>query len=176
MRREFMQILIVDEDNVSEDGLEFDVQREESRVTNKRLKEVTVKHIIENFHKLGKPSERNISYHSRSTGSDSDIASRRTGTFSSQYGRNTEDSNWVVGVDQIQRLVGMFGGDLDKFENFYLLRRSTSNERALDDEVTLSDFTKAVESYMNDANMDSYAMVLYLFKMKFGDEEQMVSL
>lgn len=27
---------------------------------------------------------------------------------------------------------------------------------------------------MNDANMDPYALVLYLFKMKFGEQESMV--
>lgn len=45
-------------------------------MTNKKLKEVTVKHIMENFQKLGKPSERDsYRYLNRSTQSASDIYS-----------------------------------------------------------------------------------------------------
>jgi len=29
---------------------------------------------------------------------------------------------------------------------------------------------------MNDANMDAYALVLYLFKLKFGEQESLVYL
>jgi len=29
---------------------------------------------------------------------------------------------------------------------------------------------------MNDANMDAYALVLYLFKLKFGEQENLVYL
>jgi len=72
----------------------------------------------------------------------------------------------------------MCGGDLDKFEHFYLMRRSTNygSTKASSCEVSLNDFTEAVESYMNDANMDAYALVLYLFKLKFGDQENLVYL
>ena len=40
----------------------------------------------------------------------------------------------------------------------------------------MGDFTDAVESYMNDANMDPYALVLYLFKLKFGETETQIYL
>ena len=43
-------------------------------------------------------------------------------------------------------------------------------------DISLSDFTDAVESYMNDANMDAYALVLYLFKLKFGEHENLIYL
>ena len=128
--------------------------------------------------------------------------------MSFRYG-NPDDANWVVGVDKIHHLISMCGGDLKKFESFYLLRRSnyvsivpasTSSDggalsfcrhycsvsdltwpsfllqgsQASARDITLGDFTDAVESYMNDANMDPYALVLYLFKMKFGEQESMV--
>lgn len=35
-----------------------------------------------------------------------------------------DDSDLVVSVDKMQQLIKMCGGDLDKFESFYLLRRS----------------------------------------------------
>ena len=73
---------------------------------------------MENFQKLGKPGERN-SYLRRSTASDED--SDRSMSY--RYG-NPEDANWVVGVDKIHHLISMCGGDLKKFESFYLLRRS----------------------------------------------------
>lgn len=69
MRREYMKMLLVD--NLSEDGsseygeyrnvsVHSDVEPNEMQqpLNNKRLKEVTVKHIMENFHKLGKPADR----------------------------------------------------------------------------------------------------------------------
>ena len=128
--------------------------------------------------------------------------------MSFRYG-NPDDANWVVGVDKIHHLISMCGGDLKKFESFYLLRRSnyvsivpasTSSDggrafilppncsvsdltwpslfvqgsQASARDITLGDFTDAVESYMNDANMDPYALVLYLFKMKFGEQEALV--
>lgn len=70
----------------------------------------------------------------------------------------------------------MFGGDLKKFESFYLLRRSNYGSQQSTRDITCSDFTDAVESYMNDANMDPYALVLYLFKLKFGEQENLVYL
>jgi len=88
--------------------------------------------------------------------------------MSYRYG-NPDDANWVVGVDKIHHLISMCGGDLKKFESFYLLRRSNYGSQASARDITLGDFTDAVESYMNDANMDPYALVLYLFKMKFGE-------
>ena len=41
--------------------------------------------------------------------------------MSYRYG-NPDDANWVVGVDKIHHLISMCGGDLKKFESFYLLR------------------------------------------------------
>ena len=43
-------------------------------------------------------------------------------------------------------------------------------------EISCADFTDAVESYMNDANTDPYALVLYLFKLKFGEDESLIYL
>ena len=40
-----------------------------------------------------------------------------------RYG-SQEDANWTIGVDKVNELVSMCGGDLKKFESFYLLRRS----------------------------------------------------
>ena len=88
----------------------------------------------------------------------------------------------------------MCGGDLKKSESYYLLKRSNyvSKEHfsrfdskfefcvkgPLDNsrEISCADFTDAVESYMNDANTDPYALVLYLFKMKFGEDESLIYL
>ena len=133
MRREYMKMLLVD--NLSEDG--SSEYGEETRtvvsnyesaiselsampVNNKRLKEVTVKHIMENFQKLGRPGDRST-YLRRSTQSDEDTDSMRSMTH--RYG-SPDEANWVVGVDKIHHLISMCGGDLKKFESFYLLRRS----------------------------------------------------
>ena len=88
----------------------------------------------------------------------------------------------------------MCGGDLKKSESYYLLKRSnyvsiqqfpalTLNlnfvlKGSLDStrDISCADFTDAVESYMNDANTDPYALVLYLFKMKFGEDESLIYL
>ena len=35
---------------------------------------------------------------------------------------------------------------------------------------------EAVESYMNDANTDPYALVIYLFRSKFGDNNNLIYL
>lgn len=80
----------------------------------------------------------------------------------------------------MQQLIRTCGGEnLRGFESQYLMSRLTNKKkRKGDDEssptseqasITCRDFTKAVESYMNDANTDSYALVLYLFKKKFGE-------
>lgn len=123
---------------------------------------------MENFQKLGQPGERN-SYLRRSTESSSEDNDRM-----SYHYENPDDANWVVGVDKIHHLISMCGGDLKKFESFYLLRRSNYGSQSSTRDITLGDFTDAVESYMNDANMDPYALVLYLFKMKFGEQESQV--
>lgn len=72
----------------------------------------------------------------------------------------------------------MCGSDLKKFESFYLLRRSNYEGDTADtnQDITCTDFTDAVESYMNDANTDPYALVLYLFQLKFGEQEKLIHL
>ena len=59
--------------------------------------------------------------HRRSTQSESDEDSLRSMSF--RYS-DPEDGNWVVGVDKLNHLINLCGGDLKKFESFYLLRRS----------------------------------------------------
>ena len=167
MRREYMKMLLV-EDEPAEDGL-CNIQRE-TTVSSKRLSSVTINHIYESFKKLGRPSQRDSHYLTRSTRSESDILSKCS---NNRYSRGRlggiDDPNLVVSFDKIQDLINMCGGDLDSFQKFYLLRRSINQDSEDSHEISLNDFTKAVESYMNDANMDAYALVLYLFKLKFGE-------
>ena len=54
----------------------------------------------------------------------------------------------------------------------FVLKESLDSTR----DISCADFTDAVESYMNDANTDPYALVLYLFKMKFGEDESLMYL
>lgn len=56
---------------------------------------------------------------STSDGEDTDSVRNESYRYS-----NAEEGNWVVGVDKIHQLVSMCGGNLKKFESFYLLRRS----------------------------------------------------
>ena len=88
---------------------------------SKRLKDVTVKHIVENFQKLGKPGQRFSARgrHTQADGDDDD--SMRSASY--RYA-DPDDANWTVGVDKIPHLISMCGGDLRKSESFYLLRRS----------------------------------------------------
>ena len=46
--------------------------------------------------------------------------------------QNPEDGNWVVPIEDIHRLIRMCGGDLNKFESFYLLKRSNYDGGSLD--------------------------------------------
>ena len=135
MRREYMKMLFVD--NLSEDGGSNSEYGEEVARTvlsdsglgdpqmpaanSKRLKDVTVKHIVENFQKLGKPGQRFSARgrHTMADGDDDD--SMRTASY--RYA-DPDDANWTVGVDKIPHLISMCGGDLRKSESFYLLRRS----------------------------------------------------
>lgn len=73
-------------------------------------------------------------------------------------------------------MVSMCGGELKDFEKKNLLRRSNYGTLDSTQDITCNDFTEAVESYMNDANTDPYALVLYLFKMKFGIEDSLIYL
>lgn len=43
-------------------------------------------------------------------------------------------------------------------------------------DITFNDFAEAVESYVNDANTDPYSLVRYLFKLKFGEQENLLYL
>ena len=127
MRREYMKMLFNDEnvsenDNGSEYGEESSTTRTlqtESLIcgstsaiedpaeksTNKRLKEVTAKHILENFKKIGKQGPRNRYSHRRSTSQsdgdeeESDYSSSQR-SMSYRYGTQ-EDANWVIGADMI---------------------------------------------------------------------------
>ena len=42
--------------------------------------------------------------------------------------------------------------------------------------MTITDFTDAVESYMNDVSTEAAPMVNYLFKLKFGDDTDILSM
>jgi len=42
--------------------------------------------------------------------------------------------------------------------------------------VTVVDFTDAVESLMNDVSMEAAPMISYLFKLKFGDDSDVLTL
>ena len=109
MRREYMKMLLVEEEPV-EDGIS---DLRDTTVAGKRLKEVTINHLVENFQKLGKPSVRESHYLNRSTREESDIFSMRSSSNRQRYG-SIDDSNYVVGVDKIESLINMCGGDLDK--------------------------------------------------------------
>ena len=136
MRREYMKMLF--NDNISEHDTGSEYGEESTARTlqsdslvggelqvpekNKRLKEVTAKHILDNFKKIGKPGDRHSHRHSTQSDYDeSDSSSQRSMSY--RYG-SPQDANWVIGVDKISEMVSMCGGDLKNFENFYLLRRS----------------------------------------------------
>lgn len=188
MRREYTKLAFVeslDEDGSSEYSDELARTQNSSDSTiiqdggqiamsmnTKRLKDVTVKHILENFQKLGNPGLRST-YSRRAALSDQDFEDDDESMRSLSYRySDPEDANWEVPVEQVKHLINNCGGDLKKFESFYLLRRSNyETQDSTKRTISCSDFTDAVESYMNDANTDPYALVLYLFKLKFGDQE-----
>ena len=133
----------------------------------KRLKDVAVKQILENFQKVGKPGVLDLT---------NEESMRR---MSYRY-THAMNGNWAVERENVEQIVEMCGGNLSKLESFYLMKRSSNNN---DDEaeqstrdITCSDFTDAVESYINDVQADPYAMVLYLFKLKFGESTEMLEL
>lgn len=98
---------------------------------------------------------------------DDDVLRRMSFRYSSP-----EDGSYSVNIEDVQKLVKMCGGDLNKFENFYLLKRSSYEGSNLDStrDVTCQEFTDAVESYVNDANTDPQSMIMCLFKLKFGED------
>lgn len=138
MRREYTKMLSVDA--LSEDGgSEYGEEIAGGRITpsnsdsmsfcdlsvpanKKRLKEVTVKHILENFQKIGRPGDGRRSTMQRNTYADGDDDDSMR-SLSYRYS-DPEDANWEVGVEKIPSLISMCGGDLKKFESYYLLRRS----------------------------------------------------
>lgn len=76
-------------------------------------------------------------------------------------------------------MVEMCGGNLSKLESFYLMKRSAHNDSGLTDstrDISCADFTDAVESYINDVQSDPQSMVLYLFKLKFGEGSDILEL
>lgn len=81
-------------------------------ISHKRLKDITVKHILDNFKKIGKPGQYERT-------SDDQSSKRNSLRFST-----AEQAGWSVSIEDMDRLIRMCGGDLDKFESFYLLKRS----------------------------------------------------
>jgi hypothetical protein len=149
-------------------------------ISHKRLKDITVKHILDNFKKIGKPGlydhalEENSGY------------KRNSLRFST-----AEQAGWTINIEDMHRLIRMCGGDLDKFESFYLLKRSNYGSQHVSTfqslpyknqsfestrDVTISDFTDAVESLMNDVSTEAAPMINYLFKLKFGEQADVLSL
>jgi hypothetical protein len=82
-------------------------------ISHKKLRDITVKHILENFKKIGKPG-----LYDRDS-MDEDDLKRNSLRYSL-----AEHANWSINIEDIHKLVKMCGGDLDKFESFYLLKRS----------------------------------------------------
>ena len=149
-------------------------------ISHKRMKDITVKHILDNFKKIGKPGlydhalEENCGYKKNSL------------RFST-----AEQAGWTINIEDMHRLIRMCGGDLDKFESFYLLKRSNYGSQHVSTfqsspykgqsfestrDVTISDFTDAVESLMNDVSTEAAPMINYLFKLKFGEQADVLSL
>lgn len=68
-----------------------------------------------------------------------------------------ENGNWAINVENVPQVVEMCGGNLNKFESYYLMKRSAQNDSGMSDstrDITCADFTDAVESYVNDVNSD----------------------
>lgn len=82
-------------------------------ISHKKLRDITVKHILDNFKKIGKPGLFDRE------GMDEDDLKRNSLRYSL-----AEHANWSINIEDIHKLVKMCGGDLDKFESFYLLKRS----------------------------------------------------
>lgn len=154
MRREYMRMVLNDnstEDGISEDGIEIGARSGTMaseaimlpKANLKRLKDITVKNILSNFRKLGRINE--------DMEIDEDTLRRMSYRYSS-----IEDGAYAVGIEDIHQLVRMCGGDLNKFESFYLLKRSNYDGASLDStrDVTCHEFTDAVESYVNDATAE----------------------
>lgn len=133
--------------------------------SQRRLKEVTVKNILDNFRRIGQPND------------DYEVDEETMRRMSERYSC-PEEGNYSVQLEDVHRVVSMCGGDLNKFEINHLLKRSALESSEGDEtrDVTVNEFTDAVESYVSDANADPESMVLYLFKLKFGDKADFVYL
>jgi hypothetical protein len=139
-----------------------------AEISHKRLKDITVKHILDSFKQIGQTSEEE--------------SQRNSLRFS-----NTEQASWAINVNDVHRLIRLCGGDLDKFESFYLLKRSNygsscfvsyastqiTQETSFESTRTVSigEFTDAIESLMNDVSMEAGTLIPYLFGLKFGTSE-----
>lgn len=97
---------------------------------------------MESFWELGRPTRSTTDSYSES---------------SESHSRNvTSYQDFSVDLGKIHALVQKCGGDLSKFESFYLLKRSDFGaQNELDPEVSFANFTEAVESIMNDATQDA---------------------
>jgi hypothetical protein len=71
-----------------------------------------VKNILSSFKQIG--------YQNDEIEFDDDVMRRMSYRYSSP-----EDGSYTVNLENIQSLLRMCGGDLNKFESFYLLKRST---------------------------------------------------
>ena len=121
IRREYIKMIYPDLSDMNEsfNDLDMFMGRSSKRscdsvkvpeISHKRLKDITVKHILENFKKIGKPG---------SFERPSQDSKRNSLRFST-----AEQAGWSVNIEDMHRLIRMCGGDLDKFESFYLLKRS----------------------------------------------------
>ena len=82
----------------------------------KRLKDVAVKQILENFQKIGKPGGLDLS---------NEESIRR---LSYRY-TQAQNGNWAIDRENVEQLVEMCGGNLNKLESFYLLKRSCNGDQ-----------------------------------------------
>lgn len=73
-------------------------------ISHKRLKDITVKHILENFKKLGKPGLY-----------DKEFPNKHEMQRNSLRYSLAEHANWSINIEDIHKLIRMCGGDLDKF-------------------------------------------------------------
>ena len=135
MRREYMKMVSIGEFNLnmsssdtcsdygSDDGTKHqpsmsiasEIQMPDQLCQNKRLKDIAVKTILENFQRIGKPGNLDTT---------NDETMRR---LSYRY-TEAENGNWTVNVENVPQLVEMCGGNLNKLESFYLMKRSAHND------------------------------------------------
>ena len=134
MRREYMQMVqtggfnlnISTSDSNSDYGSEENVKAQPSmsivseiqmpeQFNQKRLKDVAVKQILENFQKVGKPGNLDVT---------NEESMRR---LSYRY-TQAQNGNWSVDRENVEQIIQMCGGNLNKLESFYLLKRSSNGD------------------------------------------------